>query len=112
MVQRQRDLPGQGEVELLLLSALFVCVGYSDDPVHGAGEEDGLCGGGDMNCWMRALAEWVLGAVFERQPSNPQRFNIYYEWILLSYGIEVVILQTEILTNIYKKCECIIELWL
>lgn len=48
VVQRQRDLPGQGAVELLLLSALFVREGYPDDPLHGAGPEDGVCGGGDM----------------------------------------------------------------
>lgn len=32
----------------LLLSALFFCEGYSDDFVYGAGEEDGVCGGGDL----------------------------------------------------------------
>ena len=61
--------------------------------MHGAVEEDGVCGGGDMNCWMRALAEWVLGAVFERQTSHPQRINIYYEWILLPNQEKVVLLQ-------------------
>ena len=39
MVQRQCDIPGQGAAELLLLSALFVCEGYPDDTVHGAGAE-------------------------------------------------------------------------
>ncbi len=34
--------------ELLLLSELFVCQGYSDDLLHGAGEEDGVCGGEDL----------------------------------------------------------------
>lgn len=32
----------------LLLSVLFFCEGYSDDSVHGAGEEDGVCRGGDL----------------------------------------------------------------
>ena len=44
VVQRQRDLPGQGAAELLLLSTLFVREGYPDDTLHGAGEEDGVCG--------------------------------------------------------------------
>lgn len=48
VVQRQCDIPGQGAAELLLLSALFVREGYSDDPVHGAGPEDGVCGRGDL----------------------------------------------------------------
>ena len=46
VVQRQCDLPGQGAAELLLLSALLVREGYSDDSLHGAGEEDEVCGGG------------------------------------------------------------------
>ena len=33
---------------MLLLQALFVCEGYTDDFLYGAGEEDGVCGGGDM----------------------------------------------------------------
>lgn len=48
MVQRQRDLPGQGAAELLLLQALLVCEGYPDETLHRAGEEDGVCGGGDI----------------------------------------------------------------
>lgn len=48
MVQRQCDLPGQGALELLLLSALFVREGYPDDSVHRAGEEDDVCGRGDI----------------------------------------------------------------
>jgi len=33
---------------LLLLSALFLREGYPDDPLHGAREEDGVCGGEDL----------------------------------------------------------------
>lgn len=35
--------------QLLLLSPLFFHQRYSDDILHGAGEEDGVCGGGDIN---------------------------------------------------------------
>ena len=38
-------IPRQGTAELLLLSALFVCEGHPDDPLYGAGEEEGVCGG-------------------------------------------------------------------
>ena len=48
MVQRQRDLPGQGTTELLLLSALFLYQGHSDDTLYGAGEEDEVCRGRDL----------------------------------------------------------------
>lgn len=38
----------QGALELLLLSALFFREGYPDDSLHGAGKEDGVCGGSDL----------------------------------------------------------------
>ena len=37
-----------GETELLLLSALFFHQGYTDDTVYCAGEEDEVCGGGNL----------------------------------------------------------------
>ena len=33
---------------MLLLSELFFRQGYSDDLLHGAGEEDGVCWGSDL----------------------------------------------------------------
>lgn len=37
---------GIGEIPI----TLFFCVGYTDDFLYGAGEEVGVCGGGDIEC--------------------------------------------------------------
>ena len=47
MICRYAGLDSTGP-ELLLLSALFFCEGYSDDFLHCAWEEDEVCGGGDL----------------------------------------------------------------
>ena len=43
--------------------------------------------------------------------AHPQRFDIFYKWILLPYQEKVVLLQYETLTNICKKCEYVIGIW-
>lgn len=57
--------------ELPLLQTLFVCEGYSDDPVHGTGEEDGVCGGGDM-----IIDKKILDSLTAAAKASPrQRMN-------------------------------------
>ena len=52
---------------MLLLQALFVCEGYTDDTLYGAGEEDGVCGGGDM-----IIDNDLLDQVSERAKAAPR----------------------------------------
>ena len=52
---------------MLLLQALFVCEGYTDDTLYGAGEEDGVCGGGDM-----IIGKNLLDQVSERAKVSPR----------------------------------------
>jgi hypothetical protein len=57
---------------LLLLSALFVCQGYSDDILHGAGEEDGVCGGESM-----IITQELLDDLTRRAQNSPRlRMNL------------------------------------
>ena len=44
----KRVFSRHGAVELLLLTEIFFCQGHKDDLLHGAGEEDGVCWGGNL----------------------------------------------------------------
>ena len=55
---------------MLLLSALFFCEGYTDDTLYGAGEEDEVCGGGDIECGWGGIVDdlfFVKGATGDEE---------------------------------------------
>ena len=52
---------------MLLLQALFFCEGYTDGTLYGAGEEDEVCGGGDM-----IIGKNLLDQVSERAKVSPR----------------------------------------
>ena len=50
----------------------FLSEGYSDDSLHGAGEEDEVCGGGDMSICKIVITQAILDNLTAQEKASPR----------------------------------------